>query len=186
MGQLVDLITAPEDKVDLDKFSLDKLAISFSFFINLTSFERHQFIVIYKTAFYSFYLPVALGMYMAGITSPKAFKQANDILIPLGEYFQIQDDYLDCYGSPEDIGKIGTDILDNKCSWNVNIALKFATPEQRKILDENYGKKDGEREARVKVVFNEIGVERRYKEYEQEAYKKISGLIDGIEETKGE
>lgn len=167
MGQLVDLITAPEEQVDLDKFSL----------------EKHQYIVIYKTAYYSFYLPVALGMYMAGITSPALFSHAQKILIPLGEYFQVQDDYLDCYGSSEFIGKVGTDILDNKCSWNVNVALKYGTPAQRKTLDENYGKKNVECEKRVKKVFEEIGVERRYKEYEAEAVGRISGLIDQLDET---
>lgn len=90
---------------------------------------------MYKTAYYSFYLPVALALHMAGVTSESAFKQSLDILIPMGEYFQVQDDYLDCYGTPEQIGKIGTDILDNKCSWLVNLALKKASPEQRKVLD---------------------------------------------------
>jgi farnesyl diphosphate synthase len=42
---------------------------------------------------------------------------------------------LDCYGDPEFIGKIGTDILDNKCSWLINVALQKASPEQRQILD---------------------------------------------------
>jgi farnesyl diphosphate synthase len=74
LGQLLDLLTAPEDSVDLTKFSL----------------EKHSFIVTYKTAFYSFYLPVALAMYMAGVSSDEELQQAKDILIPLGEYFQIQ------------------------------------------------------------------------------------------------
>lgn len=115
LGQLLDLITADEEIVDLDKFSL----------------EKHSFIVIFKTAYYSFYLPVALAMYMSGINDEKDLKQVRDILIPLGEYFQIQDDYLDCFGTPEQIGKIGTDIKDNKCSWVINQALLIATPEQR-------------------------------------------------------
>lgn len=119
MGQLIDLITAPEDAVDLSQFSL----------------ERHRLIVIYKTAYYSFYLPVALAMHVVGITSPVLFEQAKSILVPLGEYFQIQDDYLDCFGTPEQIGKIGTDILDNKCSWCINTALKKCNAEQRKVLD---------------------------------------------------
>jgi farnesyl diphosphate synthase len=74
LGQLLDLLTAPEDSVDLSKFSL----------------EKHSFIVTYKTAFYSFYLPVALAMYMAGVSDEKNLRQARDVLIPLGEYFQIQ------------------------------------------------------------------------------------------------
>ena len=119
LGQLLDLLTAPEDKVDLSKFSL----------------EKHSFIVTYKTAFYSFYLPVALAMHMANVSSREDLQQAKDVLIPLGEYFQIQDDFLDCYGDPEVIGKIGTDIMDNKCSWLINVALQYASPEQREILD---------------------------------------------------
>lgn len=72
---------------------------------------------------------------MAGVTAPSAFQKALDILIPMGEYFQVQDDYLDCYGTPEQIGKIGTDILDNKCSWLINKALAKASEQQRKVLD---------------------------------------------------
>ena len=90
MGQLLDLVTADEEVVDLDKFSLDK----------------HSFIVIFKTAYYSFYLPVALAMYMSGINSEEDLKQVRDILIPLGEYFQIQDDFLDCFGTQNKLVKL--------------------------------------------------------------------------------
>jgi farnesyl diphosphate synthase len=64
-------------------------------------------------------------------SDPDYYKLALDILLPLVEYFQIQDDYLDYAGTPEQIGKIGTDILDNKCSWCINAALARATPAQR-------------------------------------------------------
>ncbi|KAG0687185.1 Farnesyl pyrophosphate synthetase [Pichia californica] len=169
MGQLLDLITAPEDHVDLNKFSL----------------EKHSFIVIYKTAFYSFYLPVALAMYMAGINDEKDLKQASDILIPLGEYFQIQDDYLDCFGKPEDIGKIGTDIQDNKCSWVINTALKICTPEQRKILDENYGRKDATKEKICKDLFNQLKIDNLYHEYEESIATKLQKEISNVDESRG-
>nr|ODN86386.1 farnesyl diphosphate synthase [Cryptococcus depauperatus CBS 7841] len=170
LGQLVDLITAPEDHVDLNKFSL----------------EKHHLIVVYKTAFYSFYLPVALAMRMSGIEDKDAYDLAVKILIPLGEYFQVQDDYLDCYGKPEHIGKIGTDILDNKCSWNVNTALAYATPEQRKILDENYGRKDSACEARVKELFSQapISIPQRFEKYEKDSYEKLNTLIGEVDEEK--
>lgn len=46
----------------------------------------------------------------------------------------LQDDYLDCFGDPSVIGKIGTDIQDNKCSWLVIQALKRVSKEQRTEL----------------------------------------------------
>lgn len=169
MGQLCDLLTAPEDKVDLDNFSMDK----------------YTFIVIYKTAYYSFYLPVALAMYMLDIATPENLKQAEDILIPLGEYFQVQDDYLDNFGLPEHIGKIGTDIQDNKCSWLVNKALSIVTPEQRKVLEENYGRKDKAKEAVIKQLYDELKLEDHYKQYEEERVGEIRKMIDAIDESKG-
>ncbi|CAH02888.1 bifunctional (2E,6E)-farnesyl diphosphate synthase/dimethylallyltranstransferase [Kluyveromyces lactis] len=169
LGQLLDLITAPEDKVDLSKFSL----------------EKHSFIVIFKTAYYSFYLAVALAMFAAGITDSKDLKQASDVLIPLGEYFQIQDDFLDCFGKPEDIGKIGTDIQDNKCSWVINVALKNATKEQRDILDENYGRKDSEKEQKCRAVFNELNIQDIYHKYEEETASNLREKIANIDESRG-
>ncbi|CAB4482759.1 farnesyl pyrophosphate synthase [Rhizophagus irregularis] len=167
LGQLLDLTTAPEDHVDLSKFSI----------------EKHRFIVLYKTAFYSFYLPVALAMHMAGIKNEKAFKAAKDILLPLGEYFQIQDDYLDCYGDPEVIGKIGTDIEDNKCSWLINQALAKVSPEQRKLLDENYGRKNPKNVVVVKQIYKDLEIEKLYKEYEEQSYSRLNDLILQLDDS---
>lgn len=169
LGQLCDLLTAPEDRVDLASFSLAKFT----------------FIVVYKTAYYSFYLPVALSLHLHGLASEKNLKQAHDILIPLGEYFQSQDDYLDNFGAPELIGKIGTDIQDNKCSWLVNQALVRASPAQRQVLEDNYGRKDANMEKEVKRVYEELKLEEVYKAFEEEQVAKIRGLIAGVDESEG-
>ena len=125
-------------------------------------------------------------MYLCGIShqpTQDPYALASSILIPLGEYFQVQDDYLDFAGTPEQIGKIGTDIVDNKCSWVVNTALALASPAQRAVLDASYGRKDPAAEARVKAVFEELGVRARYAAYEEDAYKRIMGLIETIPEA---
>ena len=46
-------------------------------------------IVTYKTAFYSFYLPVACGLLVAGVASPDALALAKDICLRMGQYFQV-------------------------------------------------------------------------------------------------
>ena len=171
LGQLVDLITAPETPIDLNKFSL----------------EKHALIVKYKTAFYSFYLPVALALLFVSPTikeaaEPRSLELAKEILLPLGDYFQVQDDYLDCFGTPEQIGKVGTDIVDNKCSWLVNTALAHASPAQRKVLDESYGRKDKEAEERVKKVYDELDLKGKYEAYEKGRYELLTGLIEKIPE----
>ena len=168
-GQLCDLITAPEDHVDLDNFSM----------------EKYTFIVIYKTAYYSFYLPVALALHYLQLATPSNLKQAHDILIPLGEYFQIQDDYLDAFGDPKVIGKIGTDIKDNKCGWLINQALLICSPEQRKTLDDNYGQKDDAKEAVVKKLYNELKLDQRYLDYEEKVVGELRAMIAKVDEGEG-
>jgi farnesyl diphosphate synthase len=156
---------------------------------------------VYKTAYYSFYLPVALAMLMHGIPIPAGpeavfpvakmdapmgapaanpYQLALDILIPLGEYFQVQDDFLDYSGTPEQIGKVGTDIVDNKCSWVVNVALAAATPAQRAVLDANYGKKDARAEQRVKDLYEELGMPARYARYEEDVVARILAAVNTI------
>lgn len=169
LGQLCDLITAPEDNVNLNNFSIDK----------------YMFIVTYKTAYYSFYLPVALALHYLQLATPDNLRQAHDILIPLGQYFQIQDDYLDAYGDPSVIGKIGTDIQDNKCSWMINQALQRCTPEQRKVLDEAYGRKDSQLEAKVKAIFNELQLEQVYKDFEEKRVGELRDKIAAVDESQG-
>ncbi|XP_017280454.1 farnesyl pyrophosphate synthase isoform X2 [Kryptolebias marmoratus] len=161
LGQVLDLITAPPGQIDLSRFTM----------------ERYKTIVKYKTAFYSFYLPVASAMYMAGITSEEEHKNAKHILLEMGEFYQIQDDYLDCFGDPAVTGKIGTDIQDNKCSWLMVKALEVTTPEQRSVLEACYGRRDDANVARVKDVYLSLQMPALYQTYEEESYRRLQSLI---------
>ena len=169
VGQLCDLLTAPEDSVDLNRFS----------------YEKSKFIMVYKTAYYSFYLPVALALHYLRLATPDNLKQSHEILIPTGVYFQVQDDYLDVYGTPEQIGKIGTDIQDNKCGWAINEALPLCNPDQRRTLEENYGRKDKDKESRVKQVFEELQLQKRYRDFEEKEVTQIKETIASVDESQG-
>lgn len=164
LGQLLDLTSQPQPgagSIDLDRFTE----------------QRYRQIVKYKTAFYSFYLPVACALILAGMASETTLKTAKEILLIMGEYFQVQDDYLDCYADAVTLGKIGTDIQDNKCSWLVVQALKRATPEQKELLKANYGKHDEESVGRVKQLYKDMKLEELFKEYEADSYAKLQTLI---------
>ncbi|XP_054637703.1 farnesyl pyrophosphate synthase isoform X2 [Dunckerocampus dactyliophorus] len=161
LGQALDLMTAPPGQIDLSRFTM----------------ERYKAIVKYKTAFYSFYLPVAAAMYMAGIEDEEEHKNAKHILLEMGEFFQIQDDYLDCYGDPAVTGKIGTDIQDNKCSWLVVTAMEVLTAEQRAELEACYGRHDDASVEKVKALYDALQMPSVYRKYEDESYQRLQKLI---------
>jgi len=160
-GQMMDLITAPIGQRNLSQYTM----------------ETYLRIVTYKTAYYTIYFPIACGMVLAGVTDEAAFKLAEDICVKMGQYFQIQDDYLDCFGDPEVIGKIGTDIEDSKCSWLVVQALERASDAQRQVIKECYGTHEKENVAKVKAVYNELGLEALFKKYEEDTYEEMLAQI---------
>ncbi|KAF3451904.1 hypothetical protein FNV43_RR08000 [Rhamnella rubrinervis] len=160
-GQMIDLITTIEGEKDLSKYSL----------------PIHRRIVQYKTAYYSFYLPVACALLISGANLDNHIEVKN-VLVEMGTYFQVQDDYLDCFGDPEKIGKIGTDIEDFKCSWLVVKALELCNEEQKKALFENYGKLDPANVSEVKALYKELDLQGVFFDYEKKMYEKLSASIE--------
>ena len=123
---------------------------------------------------------MACGLVLGGVSDPAAFKQTEEICVEMGHLFQVQDDYLDCYGDPKHIGKIGTDIYDNKCGWLINTALLICSPAQKKVLEDNYAKKDPTNEKKVKAVFVELKLEEKFRAHEEEKNAKLLQMIAGV------
>jgi farnesyl diphosphate synthase len=141
--------------------------------------ERWTAISKYKTALYSFYMPVALAMIYAGISDAGEYRITREIMVMMGIYFQAQDDFLDCFGLPQDIGKVGTDIADKKCSWLfVHAYHNLAQPEERALLAKLYGncKPESAEECRVKDVYLELQMSNLYQRYEEESFGQILAL----------
>uniref|UniRef100_A0A8C0CB27 Farnesyl pyrophosphate synthase n=1 Tax=Balaenoptera musculus TaxID=9771 RepID=A0A8C0CB27_BALMU len=152
IGQTLDLITAtPQGSVDLGRFTE----------------KRYRSIVKYKTAFYSFSLPIAAAMCVVGIVREKEHVNAKKILLEMGEFFRILDDYLDLFGDPSVMGKVGTDIQDNRCSWLVVQCLQRASPEQCQVLQESRGQKEAEK-------MNLLAV---FTQYKEDSYSYLTGLM---------
>eukprot|EP00823_Brevimastigomonas_motovehiculus_P009434 TRINITY_DN9095_c0_g1_i1.p1 TRINITY_DN9095_c0_g1~~TRINITY_DN9095_c0_g1_i1.p1 ORF type:complete len:404 (-),score=73.80 TRINITY_DN9095_c0_g1_i1:177-1340(-) len=144
--------------------------------LKLFSLDLYKKIVRLKTAYYTMYLPIAAGLILCGMSSEKELQIAQKISVDIGEKFQIQDDYLDCYGDPKVIGKVGTDIKDHKCSWLLVQALLKCSPEQLKIIQENYGKDDEKCEKKVKELYSAIGMKDIYMQQETSSYKNIKAV----------
>ncbi|KAJ6247037.1 farnesyl-pyrophosphate synthetase [Anaeramoeba flamelloides] len=172
LGQTLDLSSVDEnDKPIYSKFSKE-------FYFN---------IVRLKTAHYSFYLPVALGVIL-GLDSLNKLDQLDSVLeevcpslIKMGEIFQVQDDYLDVYADPETLGKIGTDIQDGKCSWPFVTALEIATEEQKESLFKNYAKNDPQCIKKVKEIFKDLKITELFLAYEEKIFNEITEMINSIQ-----
>src|SRR6266404_3833130 len=105
---------------------------------------------IYKFAIYSYYLPVALSMIMCGFPvqkesslDPNYYDYALDILLPLGEYAQIQSEYFDSR----------TGNLPKTRSWCFDAVRTSGTPEQLARLEAHFGKSDATSQLHVRSVF---------------------------------
>ena len=166
LGQLLDLRTLPpNEELNLNNFTKD----------------AYKKIVKYKTAFYSFYLPIVCGLILCEKSTEKNLKLTQEICVEMGEYFQIQDDFLDCYANEKVLGKIGRDIEEKKCCWLIVNALQISTENQKEILKKNYGIDNKESVQKVKSIYNELNMTKYYQEYELNAIKSLKLKIENID-----
>src|SRR5882724_9445574 len=118
--------------------------------------------------------------HLAGYDNKEFKKKSKEILVKIGLLFQIQDDFIDCFGDSEHTGKIGTDIEDGKCCWPIVTALQLCNESQKHILKTNYGLKSKVNVKAVKDVYNEINLIDVYRKEEEERYEEICLGIDEI------
>merc|ERR1712232_523064 len=148
--------------------------------------ERWTLVVKYKTAFYSFYLPVAVSMIACGIKDPKVYNTAREVLLLQGIYFQAQDDYLDAFACPEELGKVGTDIEDKKCSWLFAHAYhEHGNDEARALLDKDYGRCEvgSPEEQKIKDLYKQLGLQELFAKYEQQTVDQMETFKSQVEEA---
>lgn len=103
-----------------------------------------------------------MGAILAGASNEDA-----DVLYKYGELiglaFQLQDDYLDVYGTPEVFGKqIGGDIVSNKKTFMLINAYLRAGDEQRARLDELLSAEQfdpQEKIQQVRNIYDDLGID---------------------------
>jgi geranylgeranyl diphosphate synthase, type II len=113
----------------------------------------------YKTA-----VLVAAAMKMGAIVAETSQENADliyDFGLNLGLAFQLQDDYLDCFGDPETFGKqVGGDIIENKKTYLYLKAIEFAKASEKEQLLHLFSihpSDNGDKIESVKEIFNATG-----------------------------
>lgn len=99
---------------------------------------------------------VATAMKMGAIVA-QASKEDQEGVYQFGRYlgiaFQLQDDYLDAFGTPETFGKqIGGDIIENKKTFLYLKALEFASKEDKILLEDLFAKNLDDNTNKIEVV----------------------------------
>lgn len=115
--------------------------------------DQYLQMIQYKTA-------VLLGcaMQMGAIVqkaNPKEAQLWYDFGLQIGTAFQIQDDYLDCFGNPETFGKqVGGDIIENKKTYLYIHALELLSDEDKQQLLHLYSLQPENPHSKIEAVKN--------------------------------
>lgn len=172
LGQMLDLNTINHKThsinyqfIHVSKFSL------FRYFTK----EYYEQIITNKTAYYTIFLPVYLGLVLTESSKETMqSSQLRELCILLGRFFQIRDDFLDAFADPSVLGKEGTDIQEGKCSWVILTVFSLCSEEDKKILKEMYGKSDPRP---VKEIYAKYDVESEFMRFETETLQKTREIL---------
>ena len=99
----------------------------------------------------------------------------------LGLAFQVQDDYLDCYGDASKFGKqVGGDIVAGKKTFLLIKALEMADAVQRREIEELARAAPAEKVAGMLRIFSACGVDAWARELKEQYHVAASRSLDDI------
>lgn len=121
--------------------------------------EHAMTIARLKTAKYTVERPLHLGAALAG-ADRELFGLCSAYALPLGEAFQLRDDLLGVFGDPDLTGKpVLDDLRSGKATVLMALAMRHATPHQRRTLEALVGRPDldAEEAGRVRDILQRTG-----------------------------
>ena len=158
-GQYLDLLSAARGDLDV---------------------ERSRRILIYKSARYTVERPMELGAATAG-RHDELIAAIGRIGGPLGEAFQLRDDVLGVFGSPDAVGKpVGDDLREGKATLLLSMAAARADAHERAELELVGTDLDDRAIERLSGIIRSTGalelVERRIEELTDRALDELARL----------
>lgn len=174
IGQLYD-VTSMYDSEKLDPDVKMPTTTDYKEF----TIHHYKRIVRFKTAYYTYHAPLCMGALVAASATNEVVDPAliENLAMLMGEYFQVQDDVLDCYADPVALGKIGTDIEDCKCSWLAVTFMSVASPAQIATFKNHYGKHNADDVAVIKSLYVATNLEGKFSEFEAQTVTEVERLL---------
>ena len=131
---------------------------------------------------------VAASMKMGALVAETSKENADliyDFGLNLGLAFQLQDDFLDCFGNPETFGKqVGGDIIENKKTYLYLKAIEFSTNQEKEQLLHLFSiqpENNTEKIELVKQIFNQTGASKATQQAIQDYTLKAFETLQKIE-----
>lgn len=134
---------------------------------------------IYKSARYSFSLPLALGA-IAANKSNEEVSLIEKLGEKIGLIFQLVDDDIGMFGDEKDIGKsVGSDISENKKTFMRSLLMERADNKTKKMLEKIFGsqKIDNSDIRKVCNLIEKLGVRKKIRENMEGLYKDSKEMI---------
>ncbi len=142
--------------------------------------DRAMRIVRYKTAKYTCERPLHIGAALTG-DAARVAPHLSAYALPIGEAFQLRDDLLGVFGTPQVTGKPSLDDLrDGKHTVLVALALQRADPRQLHTLHALIGRPDlDEADAdRVRSVLTATGAQEEVERMISDRYAQALHVLD--------
>ncbi|KPJ12446.1 Farnesyl pyrophosphate synthase 1, mitochondrial [Papilio machaon] len=142
--------------------------------------DLYKNIALYKYAYYSVKFPILSALVLSNNYNKDTCRYVDDILTDVGIWSQINNDFTDYYDDDVQTGKTGSDIQAGKCTWLAVTALQRCSPAQREEFNAHYGSWQPDHVARIRDIYQQLGIVGIYYREELATYDRIIKKIESL------